>query len=189
MRPWIWGLFLLASDDARADDRRSSGEAAPIGVSMRARRWAPPDVPLLHLDAFSPLNAESSAVADHAMSRLDLGRGVRVTAEGTWRSSALTSPLSELDGTVRGWSAASELSYAVGPFRLGARAGAGYVDHRFERGSYRFAGVSVSRTFRLSRWMLAWISLGIGFKQWSGAPPPGESNGAALELTVGTTFR
>ena len=64
-----------------------------------------------------------------------------------------------------------------------------HLDSRFVRGDYRTIGVRLIKRFRLSRWMLAWISLGVSRRDWYGAPPAGEANSTTVSLTIGTTFR
>ena len=92
--------------------------------------------------------------------------------------------------TSRGWRAATQLTYDLGPFKLGASVAVNHVDSRFERGTYAFVGVSLYRTFRLSRWNIGWIALTLGRQQWFGAMPPnGEANATTASLNIGMTFR
>jgi len=196
MRTPAWLILVSVCGPAHADPRATGSDDTlardhgSAGLAKRTRlRLQHTDEPLLHIDHVPPLTAEAGATTERTTSILELGKGVRLAAEGTWWSAAQRSPLSGLDDLAHGWRAASELSYDVGPVRIGIHAGAGQVDSRFERGNYHFAGASASRTFQISRWMRAWISLGLGFQRWSGAPPPGEANSASLQLSVGTTFR
>jgi len=186
MRTAAW-ILLLAWSTAEADDATS-------GLTVRApRRWEAPPQPLLHLDVILPVNAEGvGATTGREAHVLELGPRARMVAEGEWWKSTLTPHRfgpDDFDDVAHGWRAAYELSYDLGPFRLGASVGLGHVDSRFERGTYRIIEVSAYRTFRLSRWMLAWVSLGVGHQQWSGVPPPGESSGTKVGLRIGTTFR
>ncbi len=185
MRTSAW-LLLLACGTAEAE------EAAP-GVTVRApRRWQEPG-PLLHLDFILPANTEGlGATTEREAYVLELGSSARLAVQGEWWKSTLSPQAlqpDDLDDVSRGWRASYELSYDLGPFRLGGSMTLGHVDGRFERGTYRAVGVSASRTLRLSRWMLAWISLGVGRQQWLGAPPPGEANRTTVMLRIGTTFR
>jgi hypothetical protein len=179
-------VLLLACDPAAADDGTPS-------VTERTSLSREPTGPLLHLDFVLPVKAESVGATTRRESYvLELGSRARLVADGTWWSSPLApQPLGpdDTEDVARGWRAAYELSYDLGPFRLGATMALGRVDSRFERGTYRVVGVSASRTLRLSRWMLAWISLGVGRQQWFGAPPPGESDSTTVMLSIGTTFR
>jgi len=197
-------ILLLAHGAAHADDHTGDRDPPPdvsgvAGNLLRAAREAP-GKPWLHLDLGQGdvealagqhvddlwlTNAEPLSSSARETHVLELGHGARLSSDAT----SWTSTQSGFEGVARGWRAKQELSYDIGALRIAVNAGAGQVDSRLAGGSYRFAGISATRTFRLSRWMLAWISLGAGFQQWTGRPPPGESNGSSLKLTIGTTFR
>lgn len=179
-------VVLLACTTARAD------EATPeeLGVSTPLRLH-PQDEPLLHLDPIPPLATEGvggqTAREAHV---LDLGPNARLVGEGEWWKASL-SPITfgpDIDDMARGWRAGYALSYDLGLFKVGASVQYGHVDSRYERGTYRVVGIAAYRTFRLSRWMLAWIALSAGHQEWLGVPPPGESNSSSVMLSVGTTF-
>jgi hypothetical protein len=191
--PWLVALWVCSP--AHADDRATSHDDGTLtgddGTSITARGrllLGDRDQPLLHLDDVPRVDAEAGATTDHQTYVLDLGHGALMAAKGTWWTSTPTSPLG-FDAPAHGWRAAYELSYDLGLFRIGATAEAGHVDTRWERGSYRVVGLSAYRTFRLSPWMLAWISLGVEAQQWVDPPPPGEANHTTIKLSVGTTFR
>ncbi|HEY5947901.1 MAG TPA: hypothetical protein VIV40_20515 [Kofleriaceae bacterium] len=185
MRPLAW-IVVLAGGIAYADDA--------ITVHARVRSEEQTE-PLLHLDYSLPVVSEGLGGAkDGEQTVIDIGPRARIAMGSEWWKSSLAPiPLGAADlgadDMSRGWLAAYELSYNLGPFRLGANMGMGRVDSRYERGSYRVMGVSVSRQFRLSRWVLAWISLGIGQQTWQGQPPPGEANNTTAMLRFGFTFR
>jgi hypothetical protein len=182
MRRAAW-LVVIACGPAHAD------EDAP-SVTLRARpSWERTDGPLLQLD---DKLLGTGATRHREVTLIRLGSRAQLLAEGQWWSGtrspdALASH--ELEDVERGWRTGFELSYDLGPFRVGASAALGHTDGRFGRGTYQFAGVSIHRTFRLSRWMRAWISLGAGRRQWLGTPPQNESNDSTIGLTIGTTFR
>ena len=83
---------------------------------------------------------------------------------------------------VQGWRA-GELSYDVGLFRIGVSAAMTH-DGDLEQ---RRIGLFAYRTFRLSRWMHAWVMLGIAFEQTQIGP--GARQGVTTGLWLGTTFR
>jgi hypothetical protein len=178
-------ILLLACSSAYADETS--------GITANARhRWEHQQEPLLHLDEILPVNAEGvGARTERETHVLDLGPRARMALESEWWKSTLTPQLfgPDVDDIARGWHATYELSYDLGWFRLGANLSVGEVDTRYERGMYQILGVSAYRTFRISRWMLAWISVGVWRQQWFGAPPPGESNSTTVGLSLGATFR
>ncbi len=180
-------VVLLASSAVSADEFTPDlGVHAPL-------RWEHPGEPVLHLDPIPPLTTEGlGAKTDGVTQIIDLGRRARLVGEGTWwkTSMAPLPPGSDVDDLSRGWRAGYTLTYDLGPLTIGASVGAGHVDSRYGRGTYRTIGVSVYRRFRLSRWMRAWIALSGAQQAWLGVdPPPGEANGPAGMLTIGTTFR
>lgn len=182
-----------------ADDKggaTETGEAAGNGgrLTVRAaRRWQDRG-PLLHLEPDMPTAAEGIAAEAHSEGRVvELGR-LRLATGGRWWQSGPAIDPGGLRGsrdpaTARGWRAAAELSYDLGPVRIGVTGAIGEVDGRLERGRYRDVAVSLSRTFRLSRWMHGWISLSLGRRSWYGRPLYGEPDHTTLLLSVGTTFR
>ena len=159
------------------------------------RRIAEQQEPMLHLEL--PTNVEGiGGTQDSASSIWELGPRARLQAEGTWWRSGFApdhlgglDPSSHLDNVARGWRAGAQLTYDLGPFKIGAYVSAGHVDSRLETGTYHLVGIAIFKTFRLSKWMHAWISLGAGVKTWVGQPPPGEQNDATVTLSIGTTFR
>jgi hypothetical protein len=182
-------IIVLVSDPATADEQVTR-------LGMRgSSRWEH-DGPLLHLDASLPANAEGLAGSEDRDERvIELGPRLRVVTATRWWQSGLTPDLPgpptshDLEIVARGWRAAAELSYELGPFRVGASAATSHVDSRFEIGTYQDIGLSISKLFHLSRWTHGWLSLGINNRRWSGAPPRGESNGTTLMLSIGATFQ
>ncbi len=170
VRTWL-GSMLLVSSVASADD-------GPLRLRERDR-----SEPLLHLDAtvLDPSLATGGSVDGRAM-LLDIGR-VRWAAEGTWWQGGLAPNIFATE--VSGWRAAGEVSYDVGPFRVGVNASL----TRDGNGSHRTLGLFAYRTFRLSQWMHAWILLGIAFEQWRGDGLAGAPQGVTAGLSIGTTFR
>ncbi len=94
-----------------------------------------------------------------------------------------------IDSPARGWSAGANVSLDFAVAELTAHASLGYAENALGRGDYREIGLALRRTFRLSRNMLAWISLGIGRRTWSESSTLHEQGGTELMLTIGTTFR
>lgn len=179
-------LVLLACSPAFADEG-----ASDLGVHTPLR-WEHPDEPVLHLDPIPPLATEGlGAKTARTTQVLQLGPHARLVGEGeSWTASLSPMPPGpEIDDVSRGWRAGYSLSYDLGPFSVGAAVDYGHVDSGYERGTYRYVGLSIYRTFRLSRWMLAWIALSAGRQTWLGVPPPGEHDTSSLSLTIGTTFR
>ncbi len=190
MRPLAWLVLLACSPAVVGAD--GTDDARPVITVHAPQRWKEQEGPLLHLDYVPPSGVEGiGGTLQHETTVIDVTRRLRIVGDGSWWKASLSpQPLgSEIDELAQGWRASYELSYDLGPFRIGASVAAGHVDSRYERGTYRIVGVSAYRTVRLSRWMLAWISLGVGRQQWFGQPPPGESNATFVGLTLGTTFR
>lgn len=165
--------------EARADD---------AALEARARELALRDAaPLLHFEPVLRPSLDGLSLAARTDTKRDVLRlGPRAIAEieGTaWTT--------DLDVPARGWDAAVRLSYDLGPVRITAHASVHGVDARFGGGAYREIGVSIGRTFRLSRWMTAWVSLDIGQRHWlgEGPPPAGEADSTQIMLNLGTTFR
>jgi hypothetical protein len=171
VRVWLASV-VLASSVAAADDG-----------ALRVRELGPDRVePWLHLDAtvLDPTVGEGGKV-DRTGVVLDVGR-LRWAAEGMWWQSGLSPSVVTKDLTIHGWRAAAEVSYDLGPFRVGVNASL-----TREGDSRRVVGLFAYRTFRLSRWMRAWIVLGIAFEQLQadGLAKQGVTTG----LSLGTTFR
>jgi hypothetical protein len=141
-----------------------------------------PAAPLLTIDPtlatrFETLHADE----DTATARIPLGKHLEAQlARTAW---------SNTDIAERGWQSSAGLTATFGQWHVGALASWNGVDGRLGNGRYLDYGVSIARTFNLSRWMTAWIALSVGMRQWTGVPPAGEANGATLTLSVGTTFR
>ena len=175
MRTWVWSM-LLASSVASADDTalhaRHLGEAATE--------------PRLHLDgtALDPSNAEGGLM-DRRATMLTLGPRARLSAEGQWWQTGLAPSMFTEDLRLHGWRASTELSYDLGPFRIGVNASM----ERDRDSTHRMVGLFAYRSFRLSHWMHAWIVLGVAFEQWASADQPGTKQGLNVGLALGTTFR
>lgn len=89
-----------------------------------------------------------------------------------------------------GWSSTLRIVHDFKVIQVGFEASYNRVDSSYAHGSYALVGISLTKTKRLSRWMTAWLSLSLGYQRWLGeGAPPGEQNGAAGMLTIGTTFR
>jgi hypothetical protein len=174
MRMWAV-LVLLGCPEARADEP---------SLHMRARDDGSSE-PLLHLDV-TPLSAEAEGgLIDGRAAVFELGPRARFVAQGRWWQSGLAPSMFATDLPVHGWRAAGELSYDLGPFRVGVNAS---LD-RVGTSTHRAVGLFAYRTFRLSRWMRAWIVLGISYEQWAGVGTLGPRQGVTTGLSVGTTFR
>jgi hypothetical protein len=196
---------------ARADDDESSSTAhsraragADGEASSLVERGAlhrEPDGPLLHLDTALSVRTEGVGADGHEeIQAVELGLRLRaVTSARWWQAGLSPGPLGpgaaelsgarDLDVAARGWRLAGELSYDLGLFRIGASVATGRVDGRGESGSYSDVAVSISRGFQLSRGVRGWISVSAGLRRWSNRPPPGESDGATVLLSVGGTWQ
>jgi hypothetical protein len=178
-------LALLAIE-AEADDETT-------GITIRApERWQNGG-PLLDSSPRATPNVKGLGVSETTFARIVERGPARVAVRGsswTCEQALLHAPGVHLDVPARGWETGLDLSYDLGPFRLGGHLTQGFVDSAYARGAYRDVGISISRTFTLSRWMHAWISLGVSRRNWlDEKPPPGETEGTTLMLSVGTTFR
>ncbi|MDX2089631.1 MAG: hypothetical protein SFX73_17380 [Kofleriaceae bacterium] len=158
---------------ARADDV----------VGVRERAWFRPDEePLLHVDpVWRPQRALDATTDTTRVAYFIAGTAV------AFERSAWTDTTSGIPGD--GWGTTLRVSRQLGPLRIGGYASYQRLDTRLARGEYIDLGVSVGRTFTLSKWMTAWIALSLGTRRWQGSPPPGEQNETTLMLSVGTTFR
>jgi hypothetical protein len=148
--------------------------------------------PRLELDpVLPPLLQGLGATEEADRAELRIGADTRVLLEGVRWIHDDAAALPHVDLPARGWRAAVRLSHDLGFARVEAGASLNEVDSRFGSGRYVDLGLSIRRTFRLSRWMTAWISLGVGRRRWLGAgqPPAGESDATEVMLRVGTTFR
>jgi hypothetical protein len=170
MRLAVCVLCVAAS--ARADD----------GLSLHAGPHDAEPGPQLTLDPLLESRFETlHADEDTAAARIPLGHHLAVQLENTaW---------SNRDITEHGWRSVAGITADHGNWHLSALASWNGVDGWFGGGRYTDYSVSLAHTFRLSRWMTAWIALSLASRQWSGTPPPGERNGATVMLTIGTTFR
>jgi hypothetical protein len=174
MRTWV--ALVLVCSTAYADDTTT------IRVHHRGEAETEP---LLHLDV-TPLSANAEGgMMDSDAASIDLGPRARLAAEGRWWQSGLAPSMFAEDLQVHGWRAAAELSYDLGPFRVGVNAS---LD-RVGSSSHRAVGLFAFRTFRLSRWMHAWIMLGVSYEQWLGTGTLPPRNGVTTGLSLGTTFR
>lgn len=179
-------MVLLACTAAHADDTAADLELhAP-------QRWHHDDL-ILHLDPMPSLSTEGiGGQSEREMQILELGPRARLVGVSERWKAALSPQVQfgpDIDDMARGWRARYALVYDLGLFKLGASLEYGHVDSRYERGTYQVVGVAAYRTFRLSRWMLAWIALSAGRQQWLGQAPPGEASSSSIMLSIGTTFR
>jgi hypothetical protein len=178
---------LCAADRAHAEDPLAedppAGRAADSILTRYRLGEQPADEPLLHLD-LTPLAADAEGgKMDGRVAVLDLGPRARLTAEGRWWQTGLAPSHFGEDLPYGGWRAAAELSYDLGPFRIGVTASL----TRDGETSHRAVGLFAYRTFRLSRWMQAWILLGVAYEQWNIGGQP--RSGTTAGLSIGTTFR
>ncbi len=175
---------LVGAGLARADDAVELHDTAePPGGLTRD-----PVGPLLKLD--SPLRAhaegslaqdvDSDVAGEHV--DLSLGRDTRARVESAAWSN-------ELFGA-QGWSAGLHLVHDFHVIQVGVGASVNRVDSIDVHQSYALLGVTLSRTFRLSRWMTGWVSLSLGQRRWlGGQPPEHDPDDNAGMLSFGTTFR
>jgi hypothetical protein len=139
--------------------------------------------PLLHLDTVL-LDESAGGVADGRQAVLDIGPRARLAAEGKWWVTGLAPSIFAEDLDMNGWRASAELSYDLGPFSVGLNGSMGKTGDL----SHRMVGLFAFRKFRLSKWMHAWIVLGVSFEQWNQPGAPARS-GTNVGLSIGTTFR
>jgi len=179
MRTWACALVLVSSlAEARDDD--------PASIHLRRLDEQSHDEPLLHLDgALLDRAAAEGVTVDARALTLELGPRARLAAQGaSWQTGS--SPSMSADGLrLHGWQAAGELSYDLGPFRVGVNASLGRTGDL----SHRMVGLFAYRTFKLSRWMTAWITLGLSWEQWDTPAIASPRPGTSLGLSLGTTFR
>jgi hypothetical protein len=169
-------LVSIVSTVASADDTTR--------IRMRRHGEAQAE-PWLHLDATTLDSARAEGgLIDGRAAILDLGPRTRLAAEASWWQTGLAPSMFAEDLGVSGWRASAELSYDLGPFRIGMNASMS----RNGDNSHRMIGLFAFRTFRLSRWMHAWIMVGVAYEQWDvGRQPP--LGGTRVGLSLGTTFR
>lgn len=180
---WVGLLVFGAAAAARADD----------GVTTVRERglFDPTEEPLLELDPTWRPNATLDAPETTARVTYTLGANTAVSFEASQWSLGTGDPtLGPPENTTGdGWGAAVRLVRKLGPLRVGAYASYQVLDTWYLRGTYVDLGLSIGHTFRLSRWMNAWIALGVGRRTWQGQSPAGEADATNFMLTIGTTFR
>ena len=164
--------------------------AAP-SVTAHAEGSADSSAPVVVMPLPPAMRDGLGATSEGAEDTHQLGRYVQLKLGGRWwHNRDDDRGHTAIDLEARGWGAGGALSVDLGFARLDVTAAWQRVDTRYGGGHYRDVGVALVRNFRLSRWMHAWISLGIGQRQWlDGVPPPGEADGTTVMLTFGTTFR
>jgi hypothetical protein len=192
---WAWAGAARADppppddDDADAPAIRAVGESpdpssltapAPLGAIGDPRDGTSG----LHLDPLLRLSPESVGVAREAHQSIwAIGAHTAVAVEGRWWDTDAGVP-------VRGWRAGVRAAHDFSWARLSAMAAYEHVDTDLGRATFRDLGVSLTHLHRFSRWRTAWFGLSLANRTWlGGRPPPGESNGTALTLSIGTTFR
>jgi len=179
-------LLVLVPSVAGAD---GDDDAAPPGIHVRGLDAPPTDEPLLHLNPNLFDTAADGGVVAGEGAKLDLGPHARLAAQATWWQTGLSPGILaddiQLGPHINGWQAAAELSYDLGWFRLGVNASLG----RYGDLSHRMVGLFAYRTFKLSRWMNAWIALGLSWEQWDTPALAGPQRGTTVGLSIGTTFR
>ncbi len=175
-------LVLAAPSPTYGDDDTTTTEEVERPPE---HRWSVPGVLLpSQLDVIG-------AGGTTTTTRYDGPAGWLLELEGrSWSNRDDPDPLRPtIDVLGRGSSATARLSVDLGPVELEVTGSVVDLDTILGRGRYVDTGLAITKTRRLSRWMTAWISLGVGLRQWVGTVPDGESNGGQVTLTVGTTFR
>lgn len=171
MRRGVW--LLLVARIAAADDG-----------SLHVRLHAEQDSePLLHVDP-TLIDPSLGSPSETQGVVLSLGPHARLAAQGTSWVSGL-SPDDTIDARYHGFRGAAELSYDLGWFSLGANVSL----TQDVTGSRRTVGLFAYKRFNLSRWMHAWIALGLTLEVWTSPGAPAPQQGATLGLSLGTTFR
>ena len=149
--------------------------------------------PLLHIDpTLVPRLEGLGAVEQTRETVLPIGAKARAVFEGAWWENDdrdLRHPLIDVPG--RGWRTSLRLQRELGPLTLVLGAALADVDSRYGSGRYYDVGIGIGRTFKLSRWMTAWIMLTAGRRHWlTDRPIAGEPiDDTTVMLTFGTTFR
>jgi hypothetical protein len=171
------GVLARLVADAAADDLEL------VHISDDAEEHALP-APVLVLDPVLRPNSEGLGDIDtHHRTTFDVPGSMQLVTDTVER-------YNELDVFTRGWRVEGWLHRDLGFARLSVGGAVENIQSRDVRGSYYELGAALTRVFRLSRWNTAWISLSIGKRKWLGTePPPGESDGTQVMLTIGTTFR
>jgi len=166
-------LVVASLATAHADDTTSIREVSVLH---------PGDEPLLQLDPVWRPNLALDAPLDTQRVVYALGERTVIALEReNWSyDNGMTGD--GAGGTFR-------LSHDFGPVRIGAYASYQALSTRAVSGSYVDLGLSVGRTFKLSRWMTAWIALSVSQRYWLDEPPEYEENATTFMLSVGTTFR
>src|SRR5689334_6113958 len=119
MRTWACALVPVSSlAEARDDD--------PTSIHMRPLAEQSHDGPLPNPRGrlLDPPAAEAFIVDARALS-LELGPRARMVAQGSWWKTGRSPSMFADDLPLGGWQAAGELSYDLGPFRVGVNASLG----------------------------------------------------------------
>jgi hypothetical protein len=176
------GLLTLCAGVAHGDDE-DGGEVRESAGLAEDHGW-------LDFDPVLSSRLEGVGATQHVDDMtVRLGPDLVAHLEGANWSSEDEPWRPELDLPTRGWRTALRVSRDLGFARLEGQAAVVDYDDTLARGRYLEAGIAVVKTFKLSRWMRAWISIGVGRKVWLGDAPDGESNDVTLGLSLGTTFR
>jgi hypothetical protein len=175
----VAGLLVLATGAA------ATAQAEPPRHSELDR-----DGPWLTLDPVLTSQLEGLGAAEHT-ERVErpLGPHATLVLETSQWENDDKEMRAGIDLPGRGWRAAVRLAYDLGPVTLGASAAFAQIDNQLGHASHIDLGVSLFRTLRLSRWMTAWISLGLGHRRWLERGAIGTPDATEWMLTVGTTFR
>lgn len=172
---------MLVAPAARADD----------ALTTRARLDAEAHAHVLELDPeLQPRLEGLGAVEQSTRTTLPLDvHTVAMLTLAEWANEDTADhPL--IDVPAAGWRAGFRLARDLGFATVELHGELDHVESRYGRGTYRDVGISIGRTFRLSRWMTAWISLGLAHRHWLDQAPAGEpSDETTVMLTIGTTFR
>jgi hypothetical protein len=173
----VVGVIAWIAHDAAGDDLEL------VHIRDEAADHALP-APVLVLDPLVRPNGEGLGDSDtHHRTTFDVPGSMQLVTDTVER-------YNELDVTTRGWRVEGWLHRDLGFARLSVGGALENIQSRDVRGTYYELGAAVTRVFRLSRWNTAWISLSLGKRKWLGVePPPSESDGTQVMLTIGTTFR
>lgn len=207
MRPAAWSVLFAVTavtSPARADDP-DEGETPQVD---KGGDREVSDVPELELVLW-PQSRGLGGTEQRERWTIDLGGEARIDLTGLWwaNDDDVKPGQVRLDSPARGWTTGVQLSRDLGFARFTVHGSVGQVDSEFGReqirdagsergdvavgrGRYREVGVSLRKTFRLSRTMNAWISLGLGHRAWSQDRKLTlrEPDATELTLSIGTTF-
>jgi len=163
--------------------------------SVNTRSSLEDDGPLLTIDPTLATQLEGlGAMEDAERTVIRLDPRTVLTLEGSWWSNTDDDDnlLPAIDVPGRGWRAGGQLSRELGWATLEVSGLFSQADLQYgalESARHVDLGIGLVRRFQLSRWMRAWIRLGVSQRIWLGDSPTGEASSTTIGISIGTTFR